>query len=94
MHSQDVGAVENLVEYVVLEFALLKAGLVKVPLNHRFAPNELRRCIELADVRLVVADDASSAVLDEVLDGADILRVHIGPRDGWLMFAGIVAGGA
>ncbi|OZC61957.1 o-succinylbenzoate--CoA ligase [Rhodococcus sp. 15-725-2-2b] len=85
---------QNHVEYVVLEFALLKAGLVKVPLNHRFAPNELRRCIELADVRLVVADEASSAVLDEVLHDADILRVHIGPRDGWLNFAEIIAGGA
>ena len=42
---------QNHLEYVVLEFALLKAGLVKVPLNHRFAPQELRRCMDLADVR-------------------------------------------
>ena len=49
---------QNHLEYVVLEFALLKAGLVKVPLNPRFAPHELRRCIELADVRLIVADPA------------------------------------
>ncbi|MGU3438211.1 class I adenylate-forming enzyme family protein [Actinomycetes bacterium M1A6_2h] len=85
---------QNHIEYLVLEFALLKAGLVKVPLNHRFAPLELRRCIELADVRLVVADDASSAALDEVLDGSDVLRAHIGPREGWLDFADLVAGGA
>ena len=33
---------QNHLEYLVLEFALAKAGLVKVPLNFRFAPQELR----------------------------------------------------
>ncbi|RZL84505.1 MAG: long-chain fatty acid--CoA ligase [Rhodococcus sp. (in: high G+C Gram-positive bacteria)] len=85
---------QNHIEYVVLEFALLKAGLVKVPLNHRFAPHELRRCIDLADVRLVVADLASADVLDDVLDGTDVLRVIIGAREGWLGFDTLVTGGS
>ncbi|KQS68915.1 O-succinylbenzoate--CoA ligase [Modestobacter sp. Leaf380] len=85
---------QNHPEYVVLEFALLKAGLVKVPLNHRFAPLELRRCLELAEVRLVVADDPAATVLDEVLEGSDVLRCVVGSRPGWLGFADLVASGA
>jgi len=84
---------QNHVEYVVLEFALLKAGLVKVPLNHRFAPEELRRCLELADVKLVVADPAAAGSLDEVLDGSDVLKAIIGARDEWTSLATLVEGG-
>ncbi|MEU4453075.1 class I adenylate-forming enzyme family protein [Nocardioides sp. NPDC023903] len=87
-------AAQNHVEYVVLEFALLKAGLVKVPLNHRFAPHELARCIELAEVRLVLADDASAPALDEVLVDGEVLKTIIGSRDGWLSFADLVTGGS
>jgi len=85
---------QNHVDYVVLEFALLKAGLVKVPLNHRFAPEELRRCLELADVRLVVSDPAAAVTLEGVLDGSEVMRTIIGTREGWTSFASLVEGGA
>jgi fatty-acyl-CoA synthase len=85
---------QNHLEYVVLEFALLKAGLVKVPLNPRFAPYELRRCIELAEVRLIVADEGSAAAIDEVFGDEEPRRTVIGARDGWLSFADLVAGGS
>lgn len=85
---------QNHVEYVVLEFALLKAGLVKVPLNHRFAPEELRRCLELAEARMVVSDPTAAPGLDEVLEGSDVLRTVIGNREGWTSFDALVAGGA
>lgn len=85
---------QNHIEYVILEFALLKAGLVKVPLNNRFAPNELRRCVDLAEVGLVVADPSSAEVLDGVLEGSEVHRVVIGARDGWTPFDRLVAGGA
>ena len=64
-------AARNHAEYVVLEFALLKAGLVKVPLNHRLTPAELMRCMDLADVKLVVADMVTAAALDDVLPGGE-----------------------
>ena len=85
---------QNHLEYVVLEFALLKAGLVKVPLNHRFAPQELRRCIELADVKLVVADGVAAEVLDGVLDDSKVIKTVIGVRDGWSSFDELVESGA
>ncbi|MER5435800.1 class I adenylate-forming enzyme family protein [Streptomyces sp. NPDC002588] len=85
---------QNHVEYVVLEFALLKAGLVKVPLNHRFTPRELRRCMELAEVRLVVADPPAAASIDEVTGGDGLLKVVLGERPGWRSFDALVAAGA
>ncbi len=82
---------QNHVEYLVLEFALLKAGLVKVPLNFRLTPPELRWCMELADVRLAVADSSSAAALDEVWAESELLKVVIGERAGWHSFSDLVA---
>ena len=84
---------QNHLEYVVLEFALLKAGLVKVPLNFRLTPQELRWCMELADVRLAVADSGAAASLDEVWSEGEVLKVVIGERPGWLGFDALVASG-
>ena len=86
-------AARNHAEYVVLEFALLKAGLVKVPLNHRLTPAELMRCMELADVRLVVADMATAAALDGVLPGGEPMKVVLGTHAGWHSFETLMAGG-
>ncbi len=85
---------QNHLEYVVLEFALVKAGLVKVPLNFRLTPPELRSCMELAEVRLVVSDEAAAAGLDEVWDAGEILKVVIGERSGWLAFDDLSTQGA
>jgi len=88
-------AAQNHPEYVILEFALLKAGLVKVPLNHRLTPAELVHCMELAEVRLVVADIPTAIGLDEVWSAADRpLAVIIGNRPGWRSFEALHASGA
>jgi acyl-CoA synthetase (AMP-forming)/AMP-acid ligase II len=86
---------QNHAEYVILEFALLKAGLVKVPLNHRLTPRELMRCMQLADVRLVVADPPAATALDEARPAGDSpIRVILGERAGWRSFDALVGGGA
>lgn len=86
---------ENHPEYVILEFALLKAGLVKVPLNNRLTPGELARCMVLAEVRLVVADVPSAAALDGVWGPTTRpMTVVIGEHGGWRSFETVVAGGA
>ncbi len=86
---------QNHLEYVVLEFALLKAGLVKVPLNHRLTARDLVGCMQLAEVRLVVADLPTAAALDDVWSGAERpLTVVIGECAGWQSFDILVAGGA
>ena len=83
---------QNHPEYVVLEFALLKAGLVKVPLNFRLTPRELVRCMELADVRLAVADEPTAAALEGAWSTDDgPLRVVIGRSPGWHAFDALIA---
>jgi fatty-acyl-CoA synthase len=87
-------AAENHLEYVILEFALLKAGLVKVPLNPRLTGPDLLGCLQLAQVRLIVADDPVATKLDGVWSGDERpLTVIIGERSGWQSFATLVAGG-
>ena len=78
-------------DYVILEFALLKAGLVKVPLNHRLTPAELRRCMELADVRLVIADTPTATALDDVLANDGPIRVVLEELAGWTSFDTLTA---
>jgi fatty-acyl-CoA synthase len=81
----------NSAEYMILEFALLKAGLVKVPLNRRMTPTEILRCMDLADVRLVVADMDTATALDDVLPNEGPLKVVLGARAGWQSFETLTA---
>jgi acyl-CoA synthetase (AMP-forming)/AMP-acid ligase II len=48
--------VDNRIESVPLDFACVRAGLVRVPLNSRLAVPELREILCTADARLVVSD--------------------------------------
>jgi acyl-CoA synthetase (AMP-forming)/AMP-acid ligase II len=47
--------------YAVLYAAAAKLGAVTAGVNHRLAPSERRRCIDVADPRVVVADAALAA---------------------------------
>lgn len=88
-------AAQNHLEYLILEFALLKAGLVKVPLNPRLTAADLVNCMSVANVRLVLADLPTAAALDNGWAGADHpVAVVIGEFDGWLAFDTLVQGGA
>ena len=83
---------QNQPEYVILEFALLKAGLVKVPLNFRLTSAELVRCMELAEVRLAVADEGTAAALEDAWPaGEGPLKVVIGRSPGWHSFDALIA---
>ena len=79
-------AARNSAEYFILEFALLKAGLVKVPLNNRMTSAEIARCMELAEAKVVVADTRTAEGLDDVLTADGPVRVVLGDRPGWLSF--------
>ena len=60
-------AAGNHLEYFVLEMALLKSGLVKVPLNPRLTGLELIAALGLADVRLVVTDDVTADAIEQAV---------------------------
>jgi fatty-acyl-CoA synthase len=85
-------ASRNRREYFEIDFALAKAGLVKVPLYFRLAADELARSLEAAAVSLVLADDEVAGRLDE-LDLPGVRRVSFEQRDGWLGYEELVCRG-
>ena len=44
----------NSLEWLPLYFGILKAGLIAVPLNFRYSGEEIKYCLELADVEVLV----------------------------------------
>lgn len=44
----------NCIEWLPLYFGVLKSGAMVVPLNYRYAADEIKYCIELADVSMLI----------------------------------------
>ncbi len=44
----------NCLEWLPVYFGILKSGAVVVPMNYRYGVDEIRYCLELADVRMLV----------------------------------------
>ena len=44
----------NCLEYLPIYFGILKAGCIVVPMNFRYASDEIKYCLELADVEVLV----------------------------------------
>jgi fatty-acyl-CoA synthase len=64
----------NRLESVPLDFACVKAGIARVPLNARLAPPEMREILRAAGARLVVADRPAELGV-EVLPLAELLAL-------------------
>ena len=44
----------NCLEFLPIYFGILKAGCIVVPMNYRYASDEIRYCLELADIEVLV----------------------------------------
>ena len=44
----------NCLEWLPIYFGILKAGAIVVPMNYRYSSDEIKYCLELADVRMLV----------------------------------------
>ncbi len=58
----------NCLEWLPLYFGILKAGCVAVPLNFRYSGEEIRYCLELADVEVLVFGPEFICRMDEIVD--------------------------
>lgn len=58
----------NCLEWLPIYFGILKAGCVVVPLNYRYTAEELKYCVDLADVELLVFGPEFISRVDEVAD--------------------------
>ncbi len=62
----------NCLEWLPIYFGILKTGALVVPMNYRYSSEEIKYCLDLADVRMMVFGyefiDRINAITDEIQD--------------------------
>ena len=65
----------NCLEWLPLYFGILKAGCVAVPLNFRYSSDEIKYCLELADVEVLVFGPEFIERMDAIQDELPQVRM-------------------
>ena len=58
----------NCLEWLPIYFGILKSGAMAVPLNFRYSPDEIKYCLELADVDCLVFGPAFTGRIEAICD--------------------------
>ena len=58
----------NCLEWLPVYFGILKAGCIAVPMNFRYSADEIRYCLELADVEVLVFGPEFITRMDTIVD--------------------------
>ena len=58
----------NCLEWLPIYFGILKAGAIAVPLNFRYASDEIQYCVDLADVDILVFGPEFIGRIEEIAD--------------------------
>ena len=56
----------NCLEYLPIYFGVLKAGCIVVPMNYRYSSDEIKYCLDLADVEILVFGPEFIARMDAI----------------------------
>ena len=62
----------NCLEWLPIYFGILKTGAIAVPMNFRYAADEISYCVDLADVRMLVFGPEFTSRIEQVRDGMKI----------------------
>ena len=65
----------NCLEWLPIYFGILKAGALAVPLNFRYAADEIKYCVELAEVDVLVFGPEFTGRVEEIVDEIDEKRI-------------------
>ena len=65
----------NCLEWLPIYFGILKAGALGVPLNFRYAADEIKYCVELAEVDVLVFGPEFTGRVEEIVDEIDEKRI-------------------
>lgn len=65
----------NCLEWLPIYFGILKAGCVAVPMNFRYSADEIRYCLELADVEVLVFGPEFVSRLDSLAGQLGLVRM-------------------
>ncbi len=58
----------NCIEWLPISFGILKAGCLAVPMNFRYAADEIKYCLELADVQVLIFGPEFVSRMDSIQD--------------------------
>ncbi|MBQ8523925.1 MAG: acyl--CoA ligase [Clostridia bacterium] len=72
----------NCLEWLPIYFGILKAGCVAVPMNYRYSSDEIKYCLDLADVDVLVFGPEFVTRMDAIADGLDLRMVFYVGKDG------------
>lgn len=65
----------NCLEWLPIYFGILKTGALAVPLNFRYAADEIKYCVELAEVDVLVFGPEFTGRVEEIVDEIDEKRI-------------------
>ena len=64
----------NCLEFLPIYFGILKAGCIVVPLNYRYASDEIQYCVDLADIEVLVFGVEFISRMDPIHDKMPTVR--------------------
>ncbi|MBP5162605.1 MAG: acyl--CoA ligase [Spirochaetales bacterium] len=64
----------NCLEYLPIYFGVLKAGCIVVPMNYRYSSDEIKYCLDLADVEILVFGPEFTARMDAIADDIPMVK--------------------
>ena len=72
----------NCLEWLPIYFGILKAGCIAVPMNFRYASDEIKYCLDLADVELLVFGPEFVSRMDVIVDQIPNVKMFYVGKDG------------
>mgnify|MGYP000820264226 FL=1 len=67
----------NCLEWLPIYFGILKAGCIAVPLNFRYASDEISYCLDLADVEVLVFGPEFVSRLDPIQESLTRVKIRL-----------------
>ncbi len=77
----------NCIEWLPIYFGILRAGGVAVPLNFRYAAEEIKYCLEKADAEYLAFGPEFIGRVEEIVDHTPIVKLWLYVGDGCPAFA-------
>lgn len=77
----------NCLEWLPIYFGILKTGAMAVPLNFRYAPDEIKYCLDLSEADMLVFGPEFIGRVEEIADDISKNRLLIYVGDGCPLFA-------
>ena len=72
----------NCLEWLPIYFGILKAGCIAVPMNFRYASDEIKYCLELADVSVLVFGPEFVSRMDAIVDQVPAVKMFYVGKNG------------